>query len=76
MLISSILTCIVIIKLHCVTGVQPEIMYPFGPSSSDISLPKNDVRSYGPIRLNFELKFFDKFQLTIQTHYLFYKQKQ
>ncbi len=35
-------------------------MFPFGPSSSDISLPKNDVRSYGPIRLNFELKFFDK----------------
>jgi len=35
-------------------------MYPFGHNSSDISLPKNDDGSYGPIRLNFKLRFFDK----------------
>ena len=56
MSILFILACI-IIKLHNVVAIQPEIMYSFGLSSNDITLPKND---YGPIRLNFKLRFFNK----------------
>ena len=64
MFIQSVLICIFInisfITFRCVIAVQPDIVYSFGPNSSDISLPKNDDGSYGPIRLNFKLRFFDK----------------
>ncbi len=35
-------------------------MYSFGPNSGDISLPKIDDASCGPIRLNLKLRFFDR----------------
>ena len=60
MFIQSVLICIFVNTFRCVIAVQPDIMYSFGPNSSDISLPKNDDGSYGPIRLNFKLRFFDK----------------
>ena len=59
MFIPSILTYI-IITLQCIFSIQAEIMYSFGPNSGDISLAKNDDGSYGPIRLNFKLRFFNK----------------
>jgi WD40 repeat protein len=60
MFILSVLACVIINTLQCVIAVQPDILYPFGPDSSDISLPKIDDASYGPIRLNFKLRFFNK----------------
>ncbi len=58
MFILSILTFIGI-TLQFVFTIQSSIMYSFGPNSTDITLPKIDDGSYGPIRLNFKLKFFN-----------------
>jgi hypothetical protein len=35
-------------------------MYPYGPSSGEFSLPKNDDGSYGPIKTGLKFPFFDK----------------
>ncbi len=35
-------------------------MHPYGPSSGDILLSKNDDGSYGPIRLGLKFTFFNK----------------
>jgi hypothetical protein len=55
-ILNIILTCI-FIKLHFVIAIKPEIMYPFGPNSNDITLPKIDDASFGPIRLNIKLRY-------------------
>jgi hypothetical protein len=49
MFILSILTFIGI-TLQFVFTIQSSIMYSFGPNSTDITLPKIDDGSYGPIR--------------------------
>ncbi len=35
-------------------------MYPYGASSGDLSLPKNDDGSYGPIKIGLKIPFFNK----------------
>jgi WD40 repeat protein len=41
-----------------IVAKEASIMYPFGPSLGDISLPKNDDGSYGPINLGLPFPFF------------------
>jgi WD40 repeat protein len=43
------------------SGNQPtKLMYPYGPSSGDTLLPKNDDGSYGPIKIGLKFTFFNK----------------
>jgi alpha-tectorin len=57
MFILPILTCI-IVTLQCAISIESTIIYPFGPSLNDISLPKSDDDSYGLIV--FKLPFYNK----------------
>ena len=63
MFIRAILLTFIIFLEQWDFSIQQNIMYPYGPSSNDISLNLNDDDSYGPIEVQFS--YFDTTYSTI-----------
>ena len=63
MFFRAILLTFIILLEQWDFSIQQNIMYPYGPSSNDISLNLNDDDSYGPIEVQFS--YFDTTYSTI-----------